>query len=50
MNAIQKEALRLLGAALKDEPFEMDPGTDWKAVYQEMCVQGVVALPPENRA
>lgn len=45
MNAVQQEALRLLGAALKNEPFEMNPATDWKAVYKEMCVQGVVALP-----
>ena len=45
MNEVQQETLRLLGAALKNEPFEMKPGTDWEAVYKEMCVQGVVALP-----
>ena len=45
MNAVQQETLRLLGAALRNEPFEHKPGTDWKAVYQEMCVQGVVAFP-----
>ena len=45
MNEAQQNMLKLLGSALRNEPFEMMPGVDRHAVYREMCVQKVAALP-----